>query len=61
MLIERKMEKIRLSKEDQKSEKVEKGVSFVVTYDPLVKKLVIIIRRNLYLLYRTYSIKCPVR
>ena len=57
LLIEREMKKVRFSKENQKSKNVKKGVPFVVTYHPLLKKLATIIHRNLYLLYMNKEVK----
>ena len=51
------MKKVRFSKQGQKSEKVEKGVPFVVTYHPLINKLSSIIHKNLYLLYMNQKVK----
>ena len=56
-VIEKVMTKVCFSKQGQKSKKVEKGVPFVVTYHPLLKKLSSIIHRNLYVLYMNQEIK----
>ena len=51
------MKKVHFSEQGQKSKKVEKGVTFVVTYHPLLSKLSSIIHRNLYLLYMNQEVK----
>ena len=50
-VIEKEMNKVRFSKQGQKSKKVEKGVPFAMTYHALLNKLSSIIHRNLYLLF----------
>ena len=50
------MKKFRFSELGQKSKKIEKGVPFVVTYQPLLSKLSSIIHRNLYLLYMNQEV-----
>ena len=56
-LIDKEMKKVRFSEQGQKSKKVEKGATFVVTYNPLLSKLSSIIHRNLYLLYMNQEVK----
>ena len=56
-LIDKEMKKVRFSEQGQKSKKVEKGATFVVTYNPLLCKLSSIIHRNLYLLYMNQEVK----
>ena len=54
---EKEMKKVHFSKQDQKSEKVEKGTPFVVTYHSLLNKMSSILYRNLYLLYINQEVK----
>ena len=56
-LIEKEMNKVKFSRESQNTRKIEKGVPFVVTYHPLLKRLPTIIHRNLYLLYMNEECK----
>ena len=57
-VIEKEMKKVYLSKQGQKSKKVEKGVQFDVTYPPpLLNKLSSILHRNLYLYYINEEVK----
>ena len=56
-VIEKEMDKVRFSKQAQKSKKVERGVPFVVIYHPLLNKLSSIIHRNLYLLHMNQEVK----
>ena len=53
-VIEKEMEKVRFSKQGQKSKMVEKGVPFVVTYHTPLSS---IIHRNLYLLCMNQEVK----
>ena len=54
---DKKMKKVRFSERGQKSEKVEKGVLFVVTYHSPLSKLFSVIHRNLYSLYMNQEVK----
>ena len=56
-VIEKEMKKVCFSKQGQEYKKVEKRVTFVVTYHPLLNKLSSIIHRNLYLLYMDHENK----
>ena len=51
------MNKFRFSKQGQKSEKVERGVPFVVTYHPVLNKPFSIIHKNPYLLHMNQEVK----
>ena len=57
-VIENEMKKVKFSNERRQSKrKDDKGVPFVVTFHPLLKKLGAIIHRNLYLLYMNEEVK----
>ena len=56
-VIEKEMKKVRFSMQGQKFKKVEKGIPFVVTYQPLLNKLFSIIHRSLYLLYMNQKVR----
>ena len=56
-VIEKEMEKVRFFKQGQKPKRVKKGVSFVITYHPLLNTLSSIIYKKLYLLYMNQQLK----
>ena len=55
-VIDKKMKKVFFSEQGQKSKKLGKGVSFLVTYHPRLSKLSSITQRNLYLLYMNQEV-----
>ena len=57
VVIEKELKKVHFSKQGQKSDKVEKGLPFIVTFHPLINKLATIKLRNLYQLYMNQDVK----
>ena len=56
-VIDKEMKKVHFSEQGQKPKKVEQGVPFPVTYQPLNSKLSPIIHSNFYLLYMNQEVK----